>query len=199
MFDRGMGEILGPRFMHLDLDTVIVGDITHLAGRTEPLLIYDQNAGTGAKKPTYNPSVLIMNAGVRHDIWEGFHAAPQKVYETAKTAGFSCSDMAIIGYYLQTGLPAVTLGSKDGLVAYWRDVKPKNRIPNDARMILFYGNDNPGDPKVQTKNPWIKEHWGGEAVPAPPGPWPLTPCCQGKKIHRPDCTLTPGIPVLRVG
>lgn len=199
MFDPGMREVLGPRFLHLDLDVVIVGDITNLVIKTEPILIYDQNAGTGAKKVAYNPSVLLMDAGAAPEIWTDFHADPQGVWKKAKGAGFSCSDMSVIGLYLDKIKPP-TLGPKDGLVAYWRDVKPKGRLPEHARAVLFYGNDNPHDPKVMAKNPWIRQHWGagGKASGEPlvcgtseagSTPAPPSKCCDGKRRHRPGCTV----------
>ena len=161
MFDPVVRGALGPRFLHLDLDVVIVGDITPIAVRTEPIVVYDQNAGMAHNskgRAVYNPSFLLMDAGAMPQVWADFHANPTGVWEAAKKAGWSCSDMSVIGLYFDKVRPP-TLGPKEGLVAYWRDVKPKGQLPPGARAVLFYGNDNPGDAKVQAKNPWIKEHW----------------------------------------
>ncbi len=158
MFDPAVREHLGPRFLHLDLDVVIVGDITPIAARTEPIVVFDQNAGSGAKKIVYNPSVLLMDAGALPRLWDEFHADPVGVWTTAKNAGWSCSDMSVIGLYFDAVKPP-TVGPKDGVLAFWRDVRPKGRVPDAARMVLFFGNDNPHVQTIQEKNPWIKKHW----------------------------------------
>jgi hypothetical protein len=158
MFDRDMAQLIGPRFLHLDIDIVITGDITPLVLRPDPILVYDQNAGSTTKKVVYNPSFLLMDAGVLHHMWTEFHTNPDGVWKKAKSAGWSCSDMSVMGLYMDKLRPP-TLGPKDGLFAYWRDVKPKGKLPDGARAVLFLGNQNPGDKAVLEKNPWIKEHW----------------------------------------
>src|SRR5262245_17164589 len=53
LHDEQTGRLLGDRILQLDLDTVIVGDVTNLFARDEPLVLTTQNASAG--RTTYNP------------------------------------------------------------------------------------------------------------------------------------------------
>lgn len=158
IFDRAMGDLFGPRILQMDLDAVIVDDVTELFTRTEPLVIHTQNPAPG--RYTYNPSLLLMDAGVLHPMWEAFHAAPQETWYGAKDRGWNCSDMSIINDYLHRHQAEVKPAEwKTGVARYWKDVKPTGALPPDTRIVLFYGHDKAGDPEVQARSPWIAEHW----------------------------------------
>lgn len=162
IFDAGMALDFGPRILQLDLDAVIVDDVTPLFARTEPLVLCVQNRP--ARRTVYNPSAALFDAGVLHEMWERFDAAPRETWLEAKRRGWSCSDMAVINDFvsrLPVGDPRrpAAWTEAEGMVAYWRDVKKDGALPPGARMVLFYGNSNPGDASVQAKSPWVAEHW----------------------------------------
>src|SRR5712691_6631818 len=94
IFDRSMQDLLGPRILQLDLDVVITGDVTPLFDRPEPLVLVEQRRDDKVGRVTYNPSMLLMDAGILHDLWTEFHAAPAKVWEAAQKAHWACSDMS---------------------------------------------------------------------------------------------------------
>jgi hypothetical protein len=159
LLDREMGTIFGPRILQLDLDIVITADVTPLFDRSESVVLCEQSVNAG--RPVLNPSMFLFDAGVLHDLWEQFHADPQGVHNKARKAGWSCSDMSIINNYVMVNkIKAARWTQKDGVVAYWREVRRLGgRLPPGARAVLFYGKDNPGDAEVLKKSPWIKEFW----------------------------------------
>jgi hypothetical protein len=164
IFDREMSMVLGERILQLDLDTVITGDVTPLFDRSEDLVLMKQSTVIGkSDRIIYNPSMLLMNAGVLHDMWEKFHASPDAVHEAARGRSWGQSDMSIINDYLHTHrsmlIPAIW--EESNLVqAYWRGQRAKDfSLKPDARIVLFYGKWNPADPETQAQSPWIAEHW----------------------------------------
>jgi hypothetical protein len=160
MFDRDFGELLGPRILHLDLDCVIVDDITPLVDRPDPIVLVKQSEIAARQRVVHNPSMLLMDAGVLHEMWERFHADPTATWQAAKNQGWSCSDMSIINDYLyknRATVKASTWDEVDGVQSYWR--KDGKLLKKGARIVLFYGKDNPGDAAAQAQSPWIKEHW----------------------------------------
>jgi hypothetical protein len=159
MFSKDMGETLGPRILHLDLDTVVVGDVTPLFDRADPLVLLKQS-DNGKGRVTHNPSVLLMDAGVLHAMWERFNAFPDKTWREARARGWACSDMSVINDYIHVNratVKAATWGEADGVQAYWR--RENKQLRPGARLVTFYGKENPGDAAVQAKSPWIAEHW----------------------------------------
>lgn len=161
IFDRAMGDLLGPRILQLDLDVVFTDDVTPLFSRTEPLLMHLQRSAPGRK--TWNPSLLLMDAGVLHPLWERFHAQPQQSWYDAKDKGWAGSDQAVINDYLNRIAPhgpqPATWTRADGVSAYWEDSAVDGRLPIGTRVSLLYGSQNPGDADVQRKSPWVLEHW----------------------------------------
>jgi len=166
LLDRDMADVLGPRILQLDLDVVITGDVTELFTRTEPVVVCRQTSVVrkdGHERTTYNPSMLLFDAGALHGVWERFHASPLNVWNAAKSHGWACTDMAILNDWFNApggvNRPAIWT-EKDGVVTYWREVRRNNHnLPDGARVVLFYGRQNPGDPDVQKACPWILSHW----------------------------------------
>jgi hypothetical protein len=163
IFDRDMATVIGPRILQLDLDVVITGDVTPLFDRTEPLMLVEQRRDDKLNRTTYNPSMLLMDAGILHDLWAKFHAAPKTTWETARGNGWACSDMSVINDYLHRhpDVPRAVWTREEGVTAYWREVRreTKGPLPNGARVVLFYGQENPSDKAVQERSPWVKDHW----------------------------------------
>lgn len=157
MLSREAGEVIGPRILHLDLDVVLVGDVTPLFDRPEPLVIYDQHTHS---RTVYNPSMMLMDAGALHTAWEEFHAAPAATLARALAAGWTQSDMAIINMYAHAMVPKPPVwDERDGARAWFRMRRHAGALPADARIVLFYGPDDPSKPDVQKMAPWVAEHW----------------------------------------
>jgi hypothetical protein len=37
--------------------------------------------------------------------------------------------------------------------------KKKGRLPEDARVVVFWGQPDPWMPEALALSPWIKDHW----------------------------------------
>lgn len=176
MFDADARGMFGDHLLHLDLDTVIVGPLDPLIDRPEELVMWRQPQ---ARIPlrhgyAYNPSIMLMRVGSHDALWKRFHGDPDGTVAKARAAGWFGSDMAVINFYLMDKkIGAWTEG--DGVLSWWvhirkePDMKWKSgsprscdgSLPAGARVVHFHGSmsEGPGDPGMQARYPWIKEHW----------------------------------------
>jgi hypothetical protein len=147
-----MADIIGPRFVSVDLDTVIVNDVRPLWNREEDFVIY----GYPLKGTPYNGSMWMMNAGAREKVYTDFH--PVKSPYLAKHAGYRGSDQAWMCYAL--GPKEATWGYKDGVVAWRSDLKSRDyKLPPHARIAFFQGLTDPWNKEAQQRAPWIQQHY----------------------------------------
>ena len=145
-FGEEMGVQLshnGDRFISIDLDTVIVDDITPLISRSEDFVILE------GKSCHYNGSLWMMKPGARKKVWEEFDPAVSPIMSMQgqnKGGGrFYGSDQAWISYCLGDGEATWKLG-ENGLYQFTEINSLK--APIDARLIFFAG-----DLKPWTENP----------------------------------------------
>lgn len=151
-FSRDMADLIGPRFVSVDLDCVIVGDMRTLWNRKEDFLIYHYPMRT----TPYNGSMWMMNAGAREQVYTQFdpNVSPLK----AKKAGLRGSDQAWFAYVL--GDREKTWGYKDGVVAWRSDLKQRGYVlPPHSRIVFFHGLVDPWDKEARDRAPWIEEHY----------------------------------------
>jgi hypothetical protein len=150
-FDSAMAHVLGKRFISVDLDVVITGDVTPLWNRTEDFVIWgDQLKGT-----PYNGSMWLMTAGARHRVYAEFdpESSPQQTLR-ARLLG---SDQAWISHVLGTG--EATWTREDGVYAFRTDIRRNHmQLPKNAKIVFFQGNVDPWHPLAQ-KLPWVQEHY----------------------------------------
>lgn len=145
-------ELIGPRFLSLDLDTVITGDITPLVERVEDFVIWgDTNPST-----PYNGSMFLLSAGCRPQVWTKFDPTNSPI--KTRNAGYIGSDQAWIGLVL--GKNEARWTRKDGVYSFRNEIKKiRKDLPADARIIFFHGRSDPWDSSVQARYPWIKDHY----------------------------------------
>jgi hypothetical protein len=151
-FSMDMRDLVGPRFVSLDLDVVITGDLSPLWNRTEDFVIW----GDQIKTTPYNGSMWMMDAGARRQVWEKFDPAesPRKTFK----AGLLGSDQAWMSYCL--GPSERTWTRKDGVYSYRLDLKRnKYQLPQNARMVFFQGLIDPWTPVAMRACPWIADHY----------------------------------------
>lgn len=67
-FAPDIGGVFGPRFVSLDLDCVLVGDVTPLWDRPDDFVMWGDTNPTTA----YNGSMFLMTAGARRKVWDDF-------------------------------------------------------------------------------------------------------------------------------
>lgn len=166
MFSQEAGEVLGPRFINVDLDTVIVNDITPILARTEDFIVwkapfYDaKHHAVNGPPYCYNASLMMMNAGARSWVWKRFAENPEREVEYAEHSGWVYhGDSDIVSNMLIPN--EATWDLSDGLYAYWTHLDMGEKpLPSDARIVSFYGpRCDPADAAVQKKSPWVRQHW----------------------------------------
>lgn len=154
IFHPDAGQWFGDRFVTIDLDTVIVGDLSPLWHRSEDIVLW------GDTNPTtyYNGSMILLAAGARPQVWTEFD--PVTSPALAKAAGQFGSDQAWISYRLGRGEAMWT--QADGVVSYRKHIRPRgNELPSGARVVMFHGEHNPWDLGLR-RVPWIRDHYYAE-------------------------------------
>ncbi|MGF1456571.1 MAG: hypothetical protein ACFB6R_14485 [Alphaproteobacteria bacterium] len=167
-FAPDMAGCLGDRFVSIDLDTVIVDDITPLFETDMPFKIW----GDVLASTPYNGSLWLLRAGARPSVWSAFD--PEADIPRAAEAGFIGSDQAWLSLHLGPG--EAKWGRDDGVFSFRHHILGRRnwplgalrrslpeamraRPPHGARIVFFHGTHDPSHPSVQDTFPWIKEHW----------------------------------------
>ena len=152
VFSREIGEVLGERFVCMDLDTVICGDLSPVLDRTEDFIAW---RNPDPKWPL-NGSMFMLTAGARPQVWETFD--PKTSPKASHAARCYGSDQGWMSYVLGSG--EATWGPEDGFYSYQQHIsKSGNRLPGDAKVVMFHGHWDPWDMEAQKVAPWIKEHY----------------------------------------
>ncbi len=151
LFAPDAGETFGQRFVSIDLDCVIVRDMTPIWDRPEAFVIWgDTNPQT-----LYNGSMMLLKAGARPQVWQKFDplTSPGK----ARQAGQFGSDQAWISYCLGKGEAKWTC--KDGVFSYRNEIQRRGgQLPPQARIVMFHGLVDPWAREAQ-RLPWVRQHW----------------------------------------
>lgn len=141
----------GPRFVSLDLDTVIVGDLTPVWDRPEDFVIW----GETNPKSFYNGSMWLLRAGTRAKVWDTFD--PRTSPALAYRAGKFGSDQGWLSYCLGKG--EATWTTADGVYSYNVHLKHHpETLPANARIVMFHGSTDPDSPDAQRLR-WVKDNW----------------------------------------
>jgi hypothetical protein len=151
LFDPAIRDVLGERFVSIDLDAVIVGDLTPIFDRREDFLMW----GETDPRSFYNGSLMMQTAGARPQVWRDFH--PQISPGEALRAGRFGSDQGWISYKLGPG--EATWGRKDGVYSYRVHIQPMGGyLPKDARITFWHGRVKPWDAAGQ-RVPWVRQFY----------------------------------------
>lgn len=151
-FSTEARDWFGDRFVSVDLDCVIVGDMAPLWNRPEEFIIW----GSGTDKRVWcNGSMWMMTAGSRRQVWDTFNAKTSP--GLAKRAGHFGSDQGIIGHVL--GKKEAMWTTKDGVYSYRVHLNGGSKqLPGDARIVFFHGQFDPWQARCLAV-PWIAEHY----------------------------------------
>ena len=166
MFSPEMKDILGERFVSVDIDCVVTGNLDPLFSRPEEFVIW--------KDPSpiqpYCGSMFMMTAGSRPQVWTEFSI--EAANEAKRERGYIGSDQA----WISTILPGEAMWTrKDGVFSI-RDraffagkvhtftgmlARGTTRpLPETARIVFFHGKRDPSLVDFQKVLPWIEEHFG---------------------------------------
>ena len=151
MFHPEIGSVFGARFVSLDLDMVITGDLTPVWDRPEDIvLVGDTNPRT-----YFNGSMILMTAGARPQVWTTFD--PKKSIAAARVAGHFGSDQATISHCL--GPKEAKWTTADGVYSYRNHIESNgNALPADARVVICHGARDPWDRYMQRID-WVQREY----------------------------------------
>lgn len=174
VFDPAMRDVLGPRIVSIDLDTVITGNIDHLFDRPEPFVIW----GDPSRLPhtPYCGSLFMLEIGYRPDVFTGFDA--DVAASLRRTQGVIGSDQAWMARMIKD---AARWGKRDGIYSFRMDIQLRIRmpgfgmiagrnrpprlpnrdgsLPEKARIVFFHGAEDPSQTHLHVHHKWIPEHW----------------------------------------
>lgn len=167
IFDRAFAAPFGDRILTIDLDVVIVDDLTPILDRPEPLVCW-----LVRHAHVFSGSFHLQTPGVLQGLWDRFAADPDGYPRLVQPHGVA-SDQAMLNHYLRTQ-PAMPYWTEaDGFVTYFGKgyetresfgVGPTlQRLPLGARIVVL----GSADKRAMDTGayPWIREHWSAlEAV-----------------------------------
>lgn len=157
VFSRDIGQLLGERFVCMDLDMLITGDLSPLLDRTEDFI--------GWKNPNplwpLNGSFFMLTAGARPKVWESFDPETSPaISHAAKCRG---SDQGWMSYVLGTG--EATWDKSDGVYSFQDEITKRHpaflrmaQLPSNAKVVVFHGPIDPWS-KEAGRVSWIREHY----------------------------------------
>lgn len=151
LFAKDPGAWLGSRFVCLDLDCVIVGDMTPLWHRPEPFVIWKSTTPGNF----YNGSMFMLDVGARPEVWRDFD--PELSPRETKGARLYGSDQAWIAYRL--GGEEAVWTEQHGVYSYRNQLQhARGNLPDDARIVFFHGRGDPWEPEMQ-RLPWVAKNY----------------------------------------
>jgi len=153
MFHPEIASVFGKRFVSIDLDMVLIGDVSSVWDRPEDFVAFgDTNPQPGSH---YNGSMMLLTAGSRPQVWNTFD--PQTSPEQSRRAGSWGSDQGFISYTLGGG--EAKWGKKDGVYSYRNHLaSDPYTLPDNAKVVSFHGALNPWSPEVQHLS-WVAQHY----------------------------------------
>lgn len=160
-YSREFAEEIGARrILSMDLDVVIVDDVTPIVDRPEPLVLWRVGYAR-----VFSGSFQLFDAGALDDLWLEFERDPEGFPKRAWPTGTG-SDQAMLNYFLgDRAVPHWT--ERDGFVTFFgRGYETLARkgvaisqpvLPRGARLVVFGSDDIP----VMERGPfdWMKRHW----------------------------------------
>jgi hypothetical protein len=156
MFHPKAAEWFGERFVSLDLDVVITGDLTPLWHRPEDIVLWgDTNRKPGSH---YNGSMILLAAGSRPHVWTEFH--PITSPRLAKSAQCWGSDQGWISYCL--GPSEANWSTADGVYSFRNNIQVARTLPPNTRMVIFHGAHDPWSRYAQ-QWPFVRKHYRADA------------------------------------
>lgn len=158
----------GARMLSIDLDVVLVDDITPLVDRPDPIVMWKvKHAGV------FSGALVLCDTGALDGAWKCYERDPEGYPRRASPSGVG-SDQAMLNQWLKTQKPIKFWTERDGLVTYFGEGYEKyehlgvgpNRptLPAGARIVVL----GAADKHVMDAGrfDWIRQHWIGAEVAA---------------------------------
>jgi hypothetical protein len=147
LFSREMAKVVGYRHVCLDLDCVVVGDLSPIFDRPEAIVIY-QNP---QRFWPYNGGLWLMNTGCRDTVWSDFDPVLSPRMSTAN--GFRGSDQAWMSYKI----PGEAVFNETHGVYWYAMLRDRDKLPDDARIVFMTADVAPWT--IKDRHTWIREHY----------------------------------------
>lgn len=161
-YARAFEAPLGARVLTIDLDVVIVGDLTPILERPEPIVGWEVGHAR-----VISGSFLLHDAGALDGAWRAFEHDPVGWPLQVQPRGGVASDQAMINYWLRRRPPIARWTEADGFVTYYGagyealehlGVGPSHPdLPAGARIVVL------GSADLDVLRPgrfsWVDEHW----------------------------------------
>lgn len=157
-FSRQARELFGERFVSIDLDCVVTGNLDGILGRTEDFVICRRPAIKQDAINVYQASMWMMTAGAREKVWTDFAGVPSleqitQEYPPEIAAHYLATDQGWMLYKL--GPDEAFWNMTDG-VFFWPWLKQYGRdvdLPYNARIVFFQGTEKPWS--LDNPPPWM--------------------------------------------
>lgn len=148
-------DLFGDRFVSIDLDCVIVQDITSLLLKKGDFIVWAPKMDKN-RIAQYCGGFWIMDAGARPNVYEDFDEnAPRVINSRQKYLGGT--DQLQISKTLQNEL---TFTQEDGIYNFVPDIKNTGQgISRNVKIIFFNGRYMPDDPYLAATFPWIATYY----------------------------------------
>ena len=153
IFREDAPELFGKRILLMDLDVVILRDITPLVDRPEDFVAWEPRLyyALNGEYSRYNTGFMLMDAGARPQVWDEFSLDRATRELGAKHEGV-IDEQSWITHIL---------GPDEAVWPWDGDVRSVRATldPQSARIVFFNGPRAPGMPAMQAESPCIVEHW----------------------------------------
>jgi hypothetical protein len=148
-------DIVGERFLYIDLDAVIVSQIGDLLAIADDFdFMAYQNISTWTRH--YCGAMWMLRTGAFPQVWERFNDPAVRRCINLNAKHWFGSDQVWIGIEMGPGWPQWT--NEHGVWHFKQEIFGKP-LPSNARIVLFNGAVSPWMPDLQESHPWIKEYW----------------------------------------
>lgn len=147
-FSEEARQVLGEKVLSIDLDVLILGDMTSFAQGEQFGIV------RGISSP-YNGSMWLAFPGRNPEVWTDLNSeaageAQNQKHQTGRHAGKSYygSDQSWLSHKLPG---AATWGNDQGVYQY-AHIKGRGRLPPACRIILFAGREKPWNASDRIRN-----------------------------------------------
>lgn len=147
-FSKEARQHLGERFVSLDIDVVITGDLRPLFNRTEEFVAWSDPTGPQFR---YQGGFYIMTAGTRAFVWDDFKGSESQAITQA--AGLNGTDQAWMSYRMGD---EASVDRDDGI---WK-ARELGRTPlAKTRIVQLYGSGPPWSDLGRRRYPALCKIW----------------------------------------
>lgn len=150
-------KLFGEKFLSMDLDCVVVGNIDHLLAREEDFVIWGPDDCDMARRSVdYCGSLWFLRAGTNSEVYDTFDPSVWTLNKHGRYTGGT--DQRQITKVFK-GRKVATFSQKDGIYNFLPDVQPTRRLKRNACIVFFNGLYAPDDPGMARHYKFIREFY----------------------------------------